>query len=372
MKQNLKLKQNSKQNLKENSKHNSKQRRTKYDLLRALAILAIITVHAIPASPVNGKQWWFDAAVQPLLLSFVGIYFMLSGMLLLPSSDGSITEFYKNRFRTILLPFVLYSAGYYLFDVIQNRITEPWWRYPARFVQQFLSGTVPMAEHMWFLYVLISLYICTPFLARLVKAMSDRELRFLVILMLAVQAFITYMGGFGVAVENVLEYMVFKGWLMYFLLGYAIKRLYKRENFKWFAAAAVLGFIVTLLQKRFMPGYAPGIHDLAPTMIAMSAGIFVFFESFGEIRWKPAVIAATWMSRQSYGAYLIHYLIMKAFVGDLISKTAVSHFFIPHILCVTVFTAVLSFAVSWALNRTVIGRLQRLGNKRLLNSSKSG
>lgn len=338
-----------------------KQRKTKYDFLRGVAILAIITVHAIPANPLSGKQWWFDAAVEPLLLSFVGIYFMLSGMLLLPGADGDITAFYKNRLRAILIPFIFYSAAYYLFYVIRNRISEQWWQYPMEFVKQILSGTIPMADHMWFMYVLIALYICTPFLARMGKAISDRELRYLVILMLAVQAFITYMGGFGVDVGNGLAYMVFKGWLMYFLLGYAIRRLYQRKYFKWFAAAAVLGLLVTLLQKRFIPGYAPGIHDLAPTMTAMSVGIFLFFESFGEISRKPAVSAVTWLSRQSYGAYLIHYLIMKAFVEGLISKTAVTNFFLPRIVCVTALTAILSFAVSWALNRTVIGWLQRPG-----------
>lgn len=339
-----------------------KQRKIRYDLLRALAILAIIGVHAIPAAPLNGKQWWFDAAVEPVLLSFVGIYFMLSGLLLLDSSDGGIWTFYKNRFRTILVPFVFYSAIYYVYHVVQNRILEPWWHYPLEFVKQFLSGTVPMADHLWFMYVLIALYICTPFLSRMVKAMSDGELRYLVILMLSVQAFTTYLSGLGIDVGNVLAYMVLKGWLMYFLLGYAIKRLYKREQFQWFAAAAVLGLVLTLLQKRFIPGYAPGIHDLAPTMTAMSAGIFLFFETYGEISWKPGVRVITWLSRHSYCAYLIHYLIMKELIEGLIGKTPVTRFFLPRIFCVTALTAVLSFIVSWVLNRTVMSWLKRWGS----------
>ena len=63
-------------------------------------------VHAIPAVSVNDKQWWFAAVMQPLLLSFVGIYFMLSGMFLLDSATGDITQFYKKRVKVIVIPFL--------------------------------------------------------------------------------------------------------------------------------------------------------------------------------------------------------------------------------------------------------------------------
>ena len=74
-----------------------KEREIKYDFLRAVAVIAIMMVHAIPAVSVNDKQWWFAAVMQPLLLSFVGIYFMLSGMFLLDSATGDIMQFYKKR-----------------------------------------------------------------------------------------------------------------------------------------------------------------------------------------------------------------------------------------------------------------------------------
>ncbi|MFR3160914.1 MAG: acyltransferase family protein [Hungatella sp.] len=86
-----------------------KEREIKYDFLRAVAVLAIIMVHAIPAVSVNDKQWWFAAVMQPLLLSFVGIYFMLSGLFLLDSATGDITQFYKKRVKVIVIPFLFLS-----------------------------------------------------------------------------------------------------------------------------------------------------------------------------------------------------------------------------------------------------------------------
>ena len=125
-----------------------KEREIKYDFLRAVAVIAIMMVHAIPAVSVNDKQWWFAAVMQPLLLSFVGIYFMLSGMFLLDSATGDIMQFYKKRVKVIVIPFLFFSVLYYLYDVSRSLEVLSWWEYPLEFLRDFLSGTVPMADHM--------------------------------------------------------------------------------------------------------------------------------------------------------------------------------------------------------------------------------
>lgn len=186
-----------------------------------------------------------------------------------------------------------------------------------------------MADHMWFMYVIIALYLCTPFLARMMKAMNDKELRYFILLILGVQTVTNYACGFGIGLDQILDYMVFKGWLIYYVLGYALKRLFKREEFKWFALAGIVGLALTLLQKRFTPGFVPGIHDLAPTMIAMSAAVFLLFECYGNLKCKAARTAAVWMSRHSYSAYLAHYLILKAAAELLVDQTVVRHFYVP-------------------------------------------
>ena len=143
----------------------------------------------------------------------------------------------------------------------------------------------------------------------MMKAMNDKELRYFILLILGVQTVTNYAGGFGIGLDQILDYMVFKGWLIYYVLGYALKRLSKREEFKWFALAGFVGLALTLLQKRFTPGFVPGIHDLAPTMIAMSAAVFLLFERYGNLKCKAARTVAVWMSLHSYSAYLAHYLI---------------------------------------------------------------
>lgn len=335
-----------------------KKREIKYDLLRDVAVLSIITVHAIPAEAISGKQWWFAAVMQPVLLCFVGIYFMLSGLFLLNSADEDMAGFYKNRIRVIGIPFLLFSVLYYVVYVWRSRTVLDWWEYPLAFLRAFLTGTIPQADHLWFMYVIIALYLCTPFLARLVKTLKDRELVFLLVLMLAVQGADTYLGGLGLDMGNVLRYMIFKGWLIYFILGYALKRLCRRTHLKWFLFAGGGGLLLTLLQKWLTPGFTPGIHDLAPTMIAMTAAVFLIFENYGDVKCSAARRAISWLSRHSYSAYLIHYLILKVFAEEWVGKTVIRHFYVPRIASAAMMTAVLSFLTAWILDATVIKWLQ--------------
>ena len=330
-----------------------KKREIKYDYLRAIAVIAIMMAHAVPTEAVNDKQWWFAAAVIPVLLCFVGIYFMLSGLFLLESGTGSISEFYRNRFKSIGIPFLFFSLVYYGYDAFVGKSSLTWWEHAGEFCREFLNGAIPQADHMWFMYVIIALYICTPFLARMMKALSDRELKYLLILMLTIQGLTVYLTAFGIHMEGILQYMVFKGWLIYFVLGYSLRRLGRKEVFPWFALAGAAGFVITLLQKGLVPWFVPGIHDLAPTMFAMATAIFLFFEYYGDWNVRGIREAASWMSRHSYSAYLAHYLILRQFAVGFVRNTPVRHFYVPTILCVTLLTAVISFGIAFILDETV-------------------
>ena len=118
-----------------------KEREIKYDFLRAVAVLAIIMVHAIPAVSVNDKQWWFAAVMQPLLLSFVGIYFMLSGLFLLDSATGDITQFYKKRVKVIVIPFL------FLLAPLLSVLCQP---QPGGLILVGVSGRIPAGFFQWY------------------------------------------------------------------------------------------------------------------------------------------------------------------------------------------------------------------------------
>ena len=107
---------------------NSKARDPRYDCLRAVSVMAIIMVHAMPVETVSARQWWFNSIMTPFLLSFVGIYFMLSGMFLLEqSASGSFTE-------SVLLRWEFRFWSMALFTIVIMSMRTEWF---------CLSGSMP-------------------------------------------------------------------------------------------------------------------------------------------------------------------------------------------------------------------------------------
>ncbi len=334
-----------------------KKREVKYDYLRTIAVFAIIMIHAVPSETLNYRQWLFSAALLPVLLSFVGIYFMLSGLFLLKSGTEDIPGFYRSRFQTIFIPFAYYSGIYYWYYEIHLR-QEPlrWQEHLAAFGKGLFTGTIPMTPHLWFMYVIMALYLCAPFLARMMKAMSHKDLKIFLVLMIVVQGISTYLPAFGLDLGGSLQYMIFKGWLLYFVLGYALKRLYGSSRYLPFGILGIAGFGITMVQKCFIPSVTPGIHDLALTMVAMAAAVFLFFEHFGDIKVPGLAKLAGYISSYSYSIYLIHYLVLGQVVRGLVEMTFIKHYFVPKILLETVLTFLISMAAAWIIDGT-IGKL---------------
>lgn len=336
-----------------------KKREIRYDYLRCLAVFAIVAVHSIPTEPSNSFEWWFIAGVVPVLLSFVGIYFMLSGLFLLRSETEKLSSFYWNRIRAVAVPFLFYSLVYFIYDAVKNPTGRGLLGQAAVFIKELLAGTVPMAEHMWFLYVLMALYLCTPFLARMLNHMTDQELRVFLVIMVGVQGVSTYLPALGIQLGGTFDYVLFTGWTIYYILGYALNRLCRKEQRKFFLALGAAGFLITLIQKKFTPGFTPGIHDLALTMIVMASAIFLVFSFMeeGQSRWIKRI--AAFVSRHSYSVYLIHYLVLHGFMGRTAAPILARGYFLTGILVTAGGTFLISLAAAFVLDSFLLFPLQR-------------
>lgn len=348
----------------------TKKREIKYDYLRTFAVLAVIMVHAIPLEAENKAQWLFSAALTPVLLAFVGIFFMLSGLFLLQSHGQDIKEFYWRRFLGIFIPFAVYCGIYYwYYNVHLATESQTWYEHGRAFLFELVTQTIPSAPHLWFMYVLMALYVCTPFLARMFHAMTDHELKIFLIIILLVQGLSTYLPPLGINIESAITYMIFKGWLIYFVLGYIGTRLYRNTPYQPFAILGAAGFFITLLQKYMIPAYTPGIHDMAYPMIAMAVSMFLFCYHYGDIQIPFLIKTASFISRYSYSIYLIHYLILGQVVKGIAEKTMLRHFYVPRILFETALTFAISLAIAVLVDETVV-KLLKMGANALKGKRK--
>ncbi|MGL6221170.1 MAG: acyltransferase, partial [Lacrimispora sphenoides] len=148
-------------------------------------------------------------------------------------------------------------------------------------------------------------------------------------------------------------------------------RLYGSSSYLPFAVLGIAGFCITMVQKCVTPSFTPGIHDLAPTMIAMAAAIFLLFERFGDIKSPALTKVVGCISRYSYSIYLIHYLVLGQAARGLVEKTFLRHYYVPKIVCETILTFVISLAAAWIIDGTV-GTLLKKAVGAVYDSRKKG
>ncbi|MCD8083995.1 MAG: acyltransferase [Clostridiales bacterium] len=335
-------------------------RSVRYDLLRALSVLAILTAHAMPSATVGFYQWLINRLLIPVLSSFVGIYFMLSGMFLLEQGNDDIGAFYRKRFLSVGIPFLVYDYIYYAYHIFTDG--PGLWQLLnlPRFLLLSVTAQIPGAGHLWFMYALFAFYLCTPFLARMMKALNDRDLKILLLLMAALSSLDVLGEITGYRITPWQQYILYTGWVYYYLLGYGLRRLSSKKQIPCFLLLCVVGLCFELWRYFGIPDWIPENPHKSPVRIVLSIAIFLIFEHYGDqIPARLAQIAAM-ISRRSYSIYLIHFLILSCFVQPVLIRDLPTRHYLSGTLLSAAITFFLSLTVGFFVDKGIVEPLQKL------------
>ncbi|MCW4005313.1 MAG: acyltransferase family protein [Candidatus Bathyarchaeota archaeon] len=299
------------------------------DLIRVLAIVLVVVLHAsneyftsMFQTPLSSDVYWLTAAVyKSVALPCVPLFIMLSGALLLrPSKTGEpIRVFLKKRCNRLGLAFIFWSIIYLLWSFLITDVPFT----PSNMLHGFVRGlfTGPY-YHFWFIYLLIGLYLITPVL-RAVLAYRDctKLLRYIALLWFA-----------GVAVVPLIQLLtgysltstvfVFGGGVGYFVLGVYLQNVKVRSRLLYglFGLGVVWTVIATwamsfpfnnLGQTYFFFDY------FAANSILSSVALFLILNKF-PANWPRSnhphlsrLIKA--ISHNTLPIYLFHLIILESF-----------------------------------------------------------
>lgn len=293
-------------------------RKNYLDAIRALAIISVVALHAMQRT---GMPY-----IGGALIYGVPLFLMISGGLMIEKAEKlSVSQFYIKYGKRIVQFVVLipicaivtnsllwYCMGNVDLSTANARTSIPQYMQVGSIslFEAFLkaltqaNGVFPDAlnmsqSHVWYLYLITSLYISLPYISRITKAMSTRALLLLCVLMIGSSLTIPCFISSLLRTFNI-SYMI------YFIVGYIIvsrKFLLDKKS-----SCLLLISLVTMLLCSMIPCIKP-IADQMNLFIKVcicSMIILLAFQYDRIFKWKMIQN----LSRCSFGIYLWHFAIL--------------------------------------------------------------
>ncbi len=292
------------------------------DIARISAAFAVVLLHTsgirIIMCDVGSAGFVWAAFFDCVSRWSVPLFIMLSGMLFLRDSKKiDIKRLYRKNIFRLVTAFVFWSYLYNLYQAIGE--TDSWVDAIVRAFVRMPQG----AMHLWFIFIMIGLYIITPFVKRMTEKMTKRETEYFLILNILLTFLPKTLSSFEVT-EPFIEYtdkfeITFAaGYVGLFVAGHYIDKFEHKKPFRLAAyALAAAGFIYMFLMTVFMSEFGGELKDEFMSFKSLSAylmafGTLLMFKSlFGKREFKRRTASnLSAYSKYMFGVYLVHEMII--------------------------------------------------------------
>jgi len=345
-----------------------KNREIIYDLIRVIACFFVIGIHCtdfIKLAFESGTYiWWIGNILQAIVRIGLPMFTLLSGALILNGKDEKTSSFYLKRFIKIVIPLYIYSLIYiYVYEYNYNfEIFKP-----INFINAIKDITKgPVYYHLWYVYMIIGIYLCAPYIKKMCRALSDRDCINLLILIFSISIIRYLLPSIGINIG--ITSLMFIGWPLIFILGYLITREVINKNYKLIYFLGIISFIIYLIAKRWFP-QINNLDDLSITMMLEVMAIYLFFYRNKAKICKNKIINKVILiiSKYSWEIYLIHIYVMNLII-DKVIVYGVN--IVSASLVLTILVAIISFIIAFIIHNVLIINIQKIINKLILIISK--
>ncbi len=249
-------------------------------------------------------------ALMSFTLGRVGVplFLFLSGYLLLDRwyDEEGCRQFWKRNWCGLVLTTEIWIVLYDMF------LWSVYGTQPSLWKHMLFLKQVPMG-HMWYMSMIIGLYLFLPFMARALRNIDIKILCF-PLGILAIYLF-------AVPVFQIIRKALDHGWAgslldpgysggvygIYLILGYCIKKgMLKRFTDFQLIGMGIFFFWATWLLQIFSYAHGKTYNVWYNCGFLLLCALFLF-EWFSRTKIFGENFILTWLSRQSFGLYLIHF-----------------------------------------------------------------
>lgn len=298
------------------------------DLARVVAAFWVVTIHvaAVPVVHMNAvpiEWWWWANVYNSLSRAAVPLFVMISGALLLNASRWDMATFFRKRTAKLLVPMIGWTVIYATWRAwLRDEPLDA-----AEMVGNLLNGlNTPAYPHLWFLWVIASLYLLTPVFQRFVAHATLREHLYFGLLWFAVTAVLPLLQRFTGWQLGVMLQPAF-GYVGYYVVGASLHRfLAPRLGVFHMAAMSVIfvagAWVAAWATHALSVGQAKVdesfMEPLAGNVMLMALSAFVILRHVGTVALGAGAVQRGWvphalilrLSTWSFGIYLAHPLML--------------------------------------------------------------
>ena len=261
------------------------------DILRIFAFVFIVMLHTLNRK--YGLTVWMSG--YAVISIGVNLFIMISGYLLLDRTE-TVKEFFRKRFFSILPLFIIFNIIYIYF-----------------YNHSFITIKKISAPHFWYIYMILGLYLLTPWLRKVLQY-AEKETFYVVVLWFLCNILNPYMQFFRFP-KIPFSHFPITGFIGYYILGYYLKKYrYKLEKIPFICVIGVYitGFLISVLSTKYvLVTTGNRISDFFDKnslgTFFMSVSFFIFWIKF-NFKNRNKVIRM--ISDSTYFAYLIHIIIL--------------------------------------------------------------
>ena len=286
------------------------------DLVRAIAILTVLYIHATDGIFIISSDAIMNYTIYSRIFNFISLFIgrigvpfflMITGYLLLDRAydDERVRKFWANNCKGLIIITIIWAV---IYAVSLQFITVK-------------SGQVNFSEagnlffsHMWYMPMIIGMYLSLPFVSSALQHFDPETINQATI----VFAFLAFLLPFitlvlamhGIQNVNIQYCLGFSGGVygIYITLGYLVKKgLFKKYSSPRLGMLAIVSFVICVLFQyyAFIRGYNFFLWYEFPFVLT---GSFALFELCSRKETVMAYPVVSFLAKYSFAVFLVHNL----------------------------------------------------------------
>ena len=323
-----------------------KQRNYNYDIMRVLACIMIICMHApMPTVAANGI---ILSSISYFTAPGLCLFFVISGSLLLPIKTNTKT-FLKKRLGKVIMPTLVFTILYISLNYFINEKPD--------ILRSILSIPFSAQGHgvLWFMYTLLGLYLISPIISKWLDAATKKEVEFYLLLWVITLCYpiLKLFVNINEGDTGVLYY--FSGYVGYFVLGYYLRKHPDAITLKKLIIPDIIAIIAPVICKirHIEVDFYSMFWYLSIFVALLCTTIYVLINKV-KIKNEKIIGIFQLISNLSFGIYLIHIAVMRFFIWKLDFIININNYIIQWIMVVGL-TFIISCSIAYIISLLPFG-----------------